>query len=197
MRNLVFFLLMVFVCSGAWAVRVFAAEADYGTMDDAGGWMEIDGETVQVFYLPGANLRKLEARLRTRSIPLPAEYRQILSDSSYPMESRIALRMHALLLRAEEILGMKPNIKRIDVKVFRSRRDLGDEYERLFRSRKEHKSFYYHTLRGVFTSEQDMIDSIIAHEFGHAVVDHYFRVPPPPKIAELLATYVDEHLEGY
>ena len=36
--------------------------------------------------------------------------------------------------------------------------------------------------------------NIIAHEMGHAIVDHYFAAIPPEKIRELLASYVDLHL---
>jgi predicted Zn-dependent protease len=46
----------------------------------------------------------------------------------------------------------------------------------------------------IYTSEQDISDSVIAHEIGHAVVDHFFTVKPPEKIGEMLAQYVDVHL---
>jgi Zn-dependent peptidase ImmA (M78 family) len=36
---------------------------------------------------------------------------------------------------------------------------------------------------------------VIAHELGHAVCDHYFLVIPPEKVREMLASYVDAHLE--
>ena len=42
---------------------------------------------------------------------------------------------------------------------------------------------------------QDISDSVMAHEMAHAVIDNYFNVIPPEKTAELLATYVDSHLE--
>jgi hypothetical protein len=37
---------------------------------------------------------------------------------------------------------------------------------------------------------------ILAHEMGHAVIDHYFVIKPPPKIAELLCHYVDTEISA-
>ncbi len=65
----------------------------------------------------------------------------------------------------------------------------------MFTTRTNFKSFYIHSFESIFTNEQDFIDSVIAHELGHAVIDHYFAVPPPSQMAELMATYVDSHLD--
>ncbi|MEH0019750.1 MAG: hypothetical protein V6Z89_08855 [Desulfobacter sp.] len=35
---------------------------------------------------------------------------------------------------------------------------------------------------------------MLAHEIAHAVVDHYLDVRPPRATAEILARYVDAHL---
>lgn len=163
--------------------------------DDGRGWIIIDGNNIFVYYLPGANLRKMEARLRTRYVPLSSEYKVLLADPAYPVESRISARLHIILARVQAILGMNPVIARIDVKVFRTRQDLGQEVFKILQQRKDFKSFYIHQFRGIYTSEQDILDSVIAHEMSHAVIDHYFSVLPPSQVAELLATYVDEHLE--
>jgi STE24 endopeptidase len=48
------------------------------------------------------------------------------------------------------------------------------------------------TLTNQFTSDE--VEVVIAHEMGHAAIDHYFAIKPPEKIAEMLAQYVDMHL---
>ncbi len=162
---------------------------------DIEGFLEVKGNTVNLYYLPGTNLRKIEARLRTRDLPVAPQYRDLFVNPSYPVESRISARLQFMLMRVEDVLGMKPMIARVDLKVLRTRKELQDQCANLTHSREDYKSFYAHDLRTIFSSEQDIIDSIVAHELGHAVIDHYFTVPPPGKVAELLAAYVDEHLE--
>ncbi|MEI8012873.1 MAG: hypothetical protein WCI27_10430 [Candidatus Omnitrophota bacterium] len=159
------------------------------------GFMEIKGDTVYLYYPPGANLRKIEARLRSRYLPLAAQYRDLFINKEYSLESRLSARLQFLLMRVEDILGMKPMIARINIEVLPSRKELQAKCFDLTQVHQDYKAFYAHDRRMIFSSEQDIIDSIIAHELGHAVIDHYFMVPPPTKVAELLATYVDEHLE--
>jgi hypothetical protein len=158
------------------------------------GWIEIKGDSVSVYYLPGANLRKIERRLRSRYLPVAPLYRDLFENKKYPIESRISARLQFILQRVEDILNMKPAGMKVRVNVYNLRRDMQVDQRELLAGR-EFRSFYVHDLRTVFTSEQDIIDSVIAHEFGHAVIDSYFAVPPPEKVAELLATFVDEHLE--
>lgn len=52
-----------------------------------------------------------------------------------------------------------------------------------------------HGFNTIYSSMQDVSDSNISHEMAHAVIDDYFKVAPPEKTAELLAVYVDSHLD--
>ncbi|MFH0984198.1 MAG: hypothetical protein V1882_01530 [Candidatus Omnitrophota bacterium] len=164
--------------------------------DDLMGWIMIKGNTVSVYYLPGANLKKIESRLRDRSLPLARQYRDLFTNKAYSIESRISARLQFLLMRVQDILGMKPLIPFIDLKIFHTRDELQERYRQLAMGTADHKAFYVHALSTIFSSEKDIIDSIIAHEMAHATMDYYFMAPPPTQVAELLAHHVDEHLEG-
>ena len=102
--------------------------------------------------------------------------------------------MTLLFNRAEAILDMRPENMHLKIKIFRTRTELNDEYEKIFSTREDVKSFYVYKFNTIYISEEDISDSIIAHEMGHAIVDHYFAVIPPETIRELLASYVDLHL---
>ncbi len=158
-------------------------------------WIIIRGGVVSFYYLPNANLGKIEKRLRNRSLPIAREYRDLFTNKAYPIESRISARLQFLLSRVEDILGMRPLIPSIDIKTLRNREDLRARCRQLMGGQADYKSFYVHSLSTIFASEKDIVDSIIAHEMAHAVMDHYFMVPPPSMAAELLAIHVDEHLE--
>ena len=41
---------------------------------------------------------------------------------------------------------------------------------------------------------QDINEGILAHEMAHAIIDHFFDIRPPRATAEILARYVDKHL---
>jgi hypothetical protein len=164
--------------------------------DDLMGWIIIRGNTVSVYYLPGANLKKIESRLRGRSLPIAREYRDLFTNKAYPIEQRISARLQFLLMRVQDILGMKPLIPFIDLKIFHTRDELRERCRQLTVGSADLKAFYVHPLSTIFSSEKDLIDSIIAHEMAHATMDYYFSAPPPAQVSELMANYVDEHLEG-
>ena len=90
---------------------------------------------------------------------------------------------------------MRPRKMRVKVKIFKDRAELNDEYYRIFGERGNLISFYAYKFNTIYTTEDDISDSVMAHEIGHAIVDHYFVVRPPEKIKEILSQYVDMHLE--
>jgi hypothetical protein len=98
-------------------------------------------------------------------------------------------------MRVQDILQMKPLIASLDLKIFRTRDELRASCRQLTAGPSDHKAFYVHSLSTIFASENDIIDSIIAHEMAHATMDYSFKAPPPNQVAELMAHYVDEHLE--
>lgn len=55
-------------------------------------------------------------------------------------------------------------------------------------------AFYSHGTRSISVSIGNITDRILAHEIAHAVICIYFGVPPPSRMQEVLAQYVDRHL---
>ena len=161
----------------------------------ASEWISYTNNQVTLVYTSDINLRRLEARLRTRYFSVSAVERDLFTNPSYNIEKRITSRLESILLRTEQILAMDPPFMELKIKVFRNRRELSQEYLSIFGAVQNYKSFYIHSQSTIYTSMQDISDSVISHELSHAVIDHYFKVIPPEKTAELLATYVDSHLE--
>ena len=172
-------------------VDIFAVEANAPSE-----WVTLETGYLTVYYLPGADLRSIEAALRQRATYFSSE----IPSENAPVEEKIRYQLDALFRRAETVLDMRPGNIHIKIKILRSRSDVNGEYARVVRasdaeaSGEEIKSFYVDKYNTIYISEEDMSDSIIAHEMGHAIVDHYFGVIPPEKVRELLASYVDAHL---
>ena len=158
----------------------------------SGSWHRMETTYFTVYYRPGANLKKIERRLRKRSFYITGIKKPGWNSS---VLDKIAYRLDRLFLRAKEILDMNPRMKKVIILIFKSRSDVKRECQNITKTKRRVKSFYYHKQHTIYISEQDISDSILAHEIGHALVDHYFLIPPPLKLKEMLAYYVDMHLE--
>lgn len=183
-----------FVLTGCQAL-FGSSSTNTNSKEEAPKWISCKSNQITLSYTSDINLRRLEARLRTRYFSVSAVERNLFTNSSYNIEKRIISRLESILLRTEQVLAMDPPFMEIEIKIFSNRRELSREYLSIFGTVQSYKSFYIHSLGTIYTSMQDISDSVISHEMAHAVIDNYFRVIPPDKIAEYLATYVDSHLE--
>lgn len=156
------------------------------------GWLVIDSGPIKIYYENTVDLDVVSKRLSRRGLFSRGFYSR--RTDSAPRE-KVAYIIENLLKRAKELLGMYPRIPHLTVKIFEDRERLNREYFRMLGVKANYRSYYIHALKTVYTSEEDISDSVIAHEMGHAVIDHYFGITPPAKIAEMLACYVDKHLE--
>jgi len=150
---------------------------------------KIESRYFTIYCRPEANFDRIARRLRKKM-----SYFGVSGAYGGTVQENIAGRMDAILARAKEILDMYPKMPRINIKIFKNRKELGDEHSRIFGEERKHRSFYVHKQRTIYTSEQDISDSVIAHEMGHAIIDHYFKVIPSGTASEVLARYVDLHL---
>jgi hypothetical protein len=159
---------------------------------DSGSGTTIRSSYFTILLEPDVNLKRVLSRINIRSFYTPAGRRV---NSLAGMEERIGYRMDLILEQVKKVLDIYPVSTDIKVKIFKRRKDLQDEYCRITMRRSPVRSFYVHQYHTIYTSEADINDSVVAHEMGHAVVDHFFQAMPSEKVGEMLATYVDLHLE--
>lgn len=160
--------------------------------DETLGWTSISTNSFRIYVAPGVNLNKVYKRLNRRSFETDPGYKP---PALAGIEEKIGYRVEALLGRVQELLDIYPSSINVRIKIYKARQELNDEFRRIFRAPGEHKSFYVHRYQTIYMSEKDIDDSVLAHEIGHVVVDNYFNVIPPETIREMLASYVDLHLE--
>ncbi len=55
-------------------------------------------------------------------------------------------------------------------------------------------AFYSHKRRTIYVSIEKLSAGVLAHEIAHAIINVYFDTPPPERMQEILAQYVDRHL---
>ncbi|RJR22177.1 MAG: hypothetical protein C4581_01355 [Nitrospiraceae bacterium] len=55
-------------------------------------------------------------------------------------------------------------------------------------------AFYSNKTKTIYVNVDSVTVGVLAHEMAHAVINFYFEVPPPAKMQEILAQYVDIHI---
>ncbi len=185
--------LLVFSAFIIFPACVFAVGDVMDASDDS-QWNQLETGYLTVYYVPGADLESIEKSLKRRVTYFDSD----IPGEGAPPEEQIRFQLDALFRHAQDILDMHPPRIHVKIRIFRYRSDLASEYARIFESSEpsdeDVKAFYVHKYNTIYTSEEDISDSVIAHEMGHAIVDNYFAVIPPEKVRELLASYVDMHL---
>ncbi|MHB8766018.1 MAG: hypothetical protein ACYDA8_17010 [Deferrisomatales bacterium] len=102
----------------------------------------------------------------------------------------IAGKIDGIVEKVQSILEMAPKALHVRLALLPTRREVQAAYRERFDRSADHLAFYLPAEKTVFLSVEDVTLPVFAHELAHAVIDHYFDVPPPVKIHELLAQYV-------
>lgn len=177
---------------GSNIVENIIAQKDSQIAPKGPDWLSIKSAYFTIYYRPTADLKAIGRRLKRRFYIA----KNSSSESSDSPEEKLAYSVDMLFNKTKEVLDMRPRNMQLKIRIFKDGKELNDEYYRIFKEKKAPDSFYIHKLQTIYTTEEDISDSVIAHEMGHAIVDHYFLVIPPEKVREILATYVDLHLEN-
>ncbi len=106
----------------------------------------------------------------------------------------VAYKFDLIFLKVQELLDMRPKDIHFNAKIYRDQNDLDIVYMEIFNEENKFIAFYVFKLNTLFASENKISADILAHEIAHCIVDHYFSVIPPKKIAEMIAQYADLHL---
>lgn len=154
------------------------------------GWTELATRYFDVYAETGVDLEPVEMRLRRRIF---FANRKGTPESS--INGRIAYQLDAICERAMELLDMRPKMPRIAIKIFKDSEDLNDTYRMLTGKSGRIRSFYAQDCGVIYTSEEYITDSVMAHEIAHAIIDSHYGGVPPSEVGEMLASYVDMHLE--
>ena len=106
-------------------------------------------------------------------------------------------KVDGLYERVQEILDMRGKLeKKVTLRVYPDRDALARAYQAFTGSPSLRvRAWYIYERNTVYLNAQDVHEGMVAHEVAHAIIDHYLMVRPPRATAEILARYVDEHLD--
>ena len=129
---------------------------------------------------------------RLRDVPV-ARY-ELLNETPQGPRDIFAGMLDAVYLHACETLDIHMTSFRIRLEVLPDAAAVGQAVERFLGFVRQTPSFYHRDTNTIYISGADLRSGILAHETGHAVINHYFVVPPPEKMQEVLCGYVEYSL---
>lgn len=105
--------------------------------------------------------------------------------------------MDNIVERVSRLLDMYPSDLHFNIALYPKDKDI----ERAFLSMGGLRTyetapiaFYSHKRRTIYISLEKLTAGVLAHEIAHAIINVYFDTPPPERMQEILAQYVDRHL---
>lgn len=110
------------------------------------------------------------------------------------IEDEVLAKLDTIIEKAETVLEMFPDKLHITVVLLPSKVEVGAMYFAKYGKEANHIAYYSLQEDTIYISVDDAKLRVVAHEIGHAVVDHYFQVRPPYTIHELLAQFTEKHV---
>ncbi|HHN65339.1 MAG TPA: hypothetical protein ENK09_08280 [Nitrospirae bacterium] len=116
-------------------------------------------------------------------------------QDSVTVKDEIVSKVDGLVEHVESILEMYPSMMHFRIVLLDDDNEVRAVYRRQYNKSVNYIAFYSPQEKTVYISVDDVELRVLAHEIAHVVIDHYFGVAPPVKIHEVLAQYVEKHLE--
>jgi hypothetical protein len=117
-----------------------------------------------------------------------------LLDSPEKNPLLVKTRVDKIVERVCSILDIRPLNLRFGIMLYKTEVEFAAAYKATGISGPAPVAFYSHITRSIAVITGKITDRIIAHEIAHAVLCIYFDTPPPARMQEILAQYVDKHL---
>ncbi|MFH1363386.1 MAG: hypothetical protein ABIH45_04180 [Candidatus Omnitrophota bacterium] len=113
------------------------------------------------------------------------------SRRSNDLSSLLAEAIDNLYSEVSDILDIHVYSYHGDLKILPDQSSLSSVFRNYFGSGFSERSFYLHPRNTIYISFRDLTEGMLGHEISHAIISHYFVVPPPAKVQEVLSGYIE------
>ncbi|MBN3040575.1 MAG: hypothetical protein JW867_05565 [Candidatus Omnitrophica bacterium] len=114
-----------------------------------------------------------------------------LSDNRSNIRSALVGAIDDLYLEVSDILDIHIYSYHGNLRFFPDQASVSSVFSSYLGAGFPERSFYLHPKNTIYISAQDVTLGMLGHEIAHAVISHYFVVPPPAKVQEVLCGYVE------
>jgi hypothetical protein len=104
--------------------------------------------------------------------------------------------LDAAVLRVETVLGLVPEDLHFTILLTPSAEEVRKIYSARYGRDTDYVAFYAPEAKTIFISVADARPGILIHEITHAVLDQYFLIPPSAAVQEILAHFVELHIDN-
>ena len=159
-------------------------------------WKVIESKYCTILCHPDVDIKRVKNNIRIKLYDVVLD-KSFYSSKNNSLEKQVAEKFDRIFVKAERVLDMYPRKIRLTVRIYKNQSQLDKEYARTFGepNRKRRIAYYVHKYTTIYITERVIRAGVLAHEMGHAITDHYFLIRPPENVRELLAQYVELHLE--
>jgi len=110
------------------------------------------------------------------------------------VSDEVRSKLDSIIEKIEVLLHVYPGDLKFNV-LLTTAADVQRHYKDYYGIDNEYIAFYCRQNRTVFISVDDVNEYVLAHELTHVVIDQYFRDPPSATMQEVLAQFVETHIE--
>jgi hypothetical protein len=177
----IFLYLIIFSCSSLFAL-------DF--KDGYKGNKRLKSNFFTVYFESDQALNNFEF-----AIDVPYNIRALTLEPTVLYETGdVAGELDILYLAVSAILDIELSKYSCKIKVCDDAESLSRISNRLFGRTIDVPAFYVLENNTIYVDARDVNINILGHELAHAIQNEYFVVPPPQKIQEVLAGYVEYQL---
>lgn len=151
---------------------------------------EIESRHALIVFEKDDLLRKFNDEVNLRSLSYLTRNRTNLT-----VADEVRNKVDIVVERVEKVLEMFPKALKFKVVLLASDNDVARIYKTRYGHNVDYIAFYSSREKTVYISVRDVSLHVLAHEFAHVIVDHYFGVSPSARIHEVLAQFAETHLE--
>lgn len=155
-------------------------------------WKTVKTKYLNLHYQNEAHLKKFDKQIK--SVKNHSSFSSFSSaNKSGKTHSALTKKVDTLVEKVQLILDMRKPIT-VNVRIYPDKEALAQAYFKIYKKKKSLRAWYLFEYNTIYINAEDLFAGMLAHEIAHAVVDHYLDVRPPRATAEILARYVDGHL---
>lgn len=110
------------------------------------------------------------------------------------IEDEVYAKVDLIVEKVESTLDMFPDKLHFKLVLLPTAREVSGIYKKNYGKSVNHIAYYSITQKTIYISADDTRLRVLAHEIGHMIVDHFFKVRPPYNIHELLAQFAEKHV---
>jgi len=163
------------------------------------GWQQLETRYTTIRYLSHEDLVKFEQKIKygKDAWGLSHLFKKTGPDDffdKHDLAEKVTEKVDKLWERVREILDMRKQAPKVTIHIYGSRKQLADAYFRIYQKENHFRAWYIYEYNTIYITADDLTEGMLAHEMAHSIIDHYLQIRPPAASAEILARYVDTHL---